>query len=347
MALSVCIVTGAGGLIGSEAARFFLGKGFHVVGVDNDSRSSFFGPTASVQSNIDLLMGLDNYTHYNCDIRNQEMMDQIFSDYSSDIDLIIHCAAQPSHDWSADDPLTDFHVNTTATIQLLECFRGYCPDAKFIFMSTNKVYGDNPNRLELIELPFRYELLDSPGIDETMSLDHCIHSVFGANKAAADLLVQEYGKNFGLHTVCFRGGCLTGPRHQGAELHGFLSYLVKCVKEDKPYTVYGHRGKQVRDNIHSEDLINCFWEYYKNPTKGEAYNIGGGRESHCSLIEAVGVIEALLEKTANLTFDDTPRVGDHLWYVTDYSKFKKDFPGWEQKYNGVDVLRDLCNPKSQ
>ncbi len=332
--MPVCIVTGSGGLVGSECVRFFADKGFDVIGVDNDMRGYFFGPQASTRPLVEsLLHEVHGYRHFYDDIRDAVTMDRIFAVHGNNVKIVIHCAAQPSHDWAAKEPLTDFDINARATLILLEAVRKYCPEAAFIFTSTNKVYGDAPNRLPLIELETRFEPdpahpYAGNGIDETMSLDASIHSIFGASKVAADIMVQEYGRYFGMNTVCFRGGCLTGPGHAGAELHGFLAYLVKCAVTGSPYTVYGHKGKQVRDNIHSWDLVNMFWQYFQSPRPGEVYNVGGGRHSNCSVLEAIALCEKMTGRPFNWNYNDTPRVGDHVWWISDVSKFKRHYPEW-------------------
>ena len=339
------LVTGSTGLIGSESVKFFCEKDFEVFGVDNDMRSYFFGQEASTVWNKKILEEkYKNYTHYDFDIRNEEKIEELFKKHT--FDLIIHTAAQPSHDWAAKEPLTDFSVNATATVLLLEKFRKYSPQAVFIFTSTNKVYGDRPNTLTLIEKETRYELPQDNqyfnGIDESMSIDNSTHSVFGASKVAADIMVQEYGKYFGLKTTVFRGGCLTGPAHSGAKLHGFLAYLVKCIATGKKYTIFGYKGKQVRDNIHSYDLVNAFYHVYKNPQKGEAYNIGGSRHSNFSMLEAIAHIEKTLNKKAHVEYDKTNRIGDHIWYISDIKKFRSHYPEWEYTYNQEMIIEELC-----
>ncbi|TSC88502.1 MAG: NAD-dependent epimerase/dehydratase [Microgenomates group bacterium Gr01-1014_5] len=339
------LITGSGGLIGSECTRFFAKKDFEVIGIDNDSRKYFFGEAASTQWNRNLLeKEFKNYKHYSVDIRNKEEINKIVKKHSPS--LIIHTAAQPSHDWAAREPLTDFTINAEGTLIMLEAFRQLCPEAVFIFTSTNKVYGDNPNWLPLEEKATRYELPKSHpyfrGIDEDMSLDHCTHSIFGVSKVAADLMVQEYGKYFGLNTTVFRGGCLTGPAHSPAQLHGFLAYLVSAIAKDIPYTIFGYKGKQVRDNIHSKDVANAFYHVYQNPRKGEAYNIGGTRYSNTSVLEAIEKIEKILGKKANFKYDEVNRIGDHIWYISDMSKFKSHYPDWEHTYDNDKILEELC-----
>jgi len=318
------LVTGSGGLIGSETVKFFHEKGFEVVGIDNDMRQYFFGPEASTKWSVDhLIKNIPSYKHHAADIRDNEAIEKIFKD--NKFDLIVHAAAQPSHDWAAKEPFTDFSVNSAGTLVMLENFRKYCPEAVFIYTSTNKVYGDTPNYLPLVELETRYEIDEShpfhKGIDETMSIDQTKHSLFGASKAAADILVQEYGRYFGLKTAIFRGGCLTGPNHSGTELHGFLAYLAKCIVTGKTYNIFGYKMKQVRDNIHSYDLVNAFYHFYLKPRSGEVYNMGGGRQSNISMMEAIKKIEEITGKKAVITYTDVNRIGDHIWYVSDLSKF--------------------------
>jgi len=345
--LKKIIITGAGGLIGSEACRFFHQQGFHIIGIDNDMRAYFFGKEASTKWNQKKLENeLINYTHFNTDIRDFSNLESIFSDYSSDIVGVIHTAAQPSHDWAAKEPITDFTINANGTLNLLELTKKFCPGAVFIFTSTNKVYGDTPNYLPLIEQAKRYEVdpahqFAKEGIDETMSIDACKHSLFGASKVAADILVQEYGKYFGMNTAAFRGGCLTGPAHSGAELHGFLAYLIKCAVNNRPYTIFGYKGKQVRDNIHSKDLIKAFWEFFKNPRQGEVYNIGGSRFANISMLEAIDMIEELSGYKLNYTVSENNRIGDHMWYVSDVSKFKKHYPDWSFEYDIRTTMKEM------
>ncbi len=341
------LITGSAGLIGSEAVHFFAGLGFRIVGIDNDMRSYFFGPTASTAWNRDLLAERygERYRHYEVDIRDRTAVEAIFKEYSSDISLIIHTAAQPSHDWAAKDPHMDFTVNANGTLVLLEATRLFAPEAVFIFTSTNKVYGDTPNFLPLEELETRWEIAPGhryvDGIDESMSIDGSKHSLFGASKVAADVLVQEYGRYFGMKTASFRGGCLTGPSHSGAQLHGFLAYLMQCTITGKPYTIFGYGGKQVRDNIHSYDLVNVFYHFYQDPRSGEVYNIGGSRHSNCSMVEAIAICEELTGKKLACTYTEDNRSGDHIWYVSDVSKCRSHFPGWRYKYDLRAILEDL------
>lgn len=310
-----------------------------VIGIDNDMRSHFFGPEASTRRQRERLQDRlgSAYRHHNIDIRDTDAVNSVVSEYGQDIALVIHTAAQPSHDWAAREPHTDFGVNAVGTLNMLEATRVHAPNAVFLFTSTNKVYGDTPNRLPLIEEETRWEI-DSGhpyfgGIREDMSIDQTLHSLFGASKVAADVLVQEYGRYFGMRTTCFRGGCLTGPNHSGAELHGFLAYLVKCAATGHPYTVFGYNGKQVRDNIHSADLIAAFDAVFQAPRVGEVYNIGGGRFSNCSMLEAIRICEALTGRPMNWTYTPTNRTGDHIWWVSDISKFRSHYPNWNLTYD--------------
>ncbi len=344
--MAVAIVTGSAGLVGSEAVQALIDLGFDVVGIDNDLRRLFFGTDASTARNREHLQRTcSRYRHCDFDIRDTASIDSLFRHYGRAICLTIHTAAQPSHDWAAREPRTDFAVNAVATQGLLEACRQYCPYASFIFTSTNKVYGDTPNRLPLCELPTRFELADghrfTNGIDESMSVDASLHSLFGASKLAADVVVQEYGRYFDMPTVCFRCGCLTGPRHAGTQLHGFLSYLMKCVCVGTPYTVFGYNGKQVRDNIHSADLVAAFLEYFRAPRPGEVYNIGGSRFSHCSMLEAITLCEEISGRPLNWRQNEVSRQGDHIWYVSDTSKFRHHYPGWRQRHDMRSLLQDI------
>ncbi len=344
--MSTVIITGSSGLVGSEAVNFFSKKGFDVIGIDNNLRMFFFGKDGStLWLKNKLLKTNKKFKNFSIDIRNFNNLEKIFKKYSKNIALIIHCAAQPSHDYGKSYPKIDFSVNATGTLNLLELTKKYCPDAPFIFMSTNKVYGDNPNKLRIVEKKTRWEIKKNDkyykGIDEQFSIDDCTHSFFGVSKTYADLIVQEYGKNVGLKTVCFRAGCITGPNHSGAKLHGFLSYLVKVSINKKKYSLIGYKGKQVRDNIHSNDLVNCFWEFYKKPKKGEIYNIGGGRYSNCSVIEALNLVEEMTNISIKRDYIKKPRIGDHIWYISNLRKFKKDYPNWKQKYNTKKILEEI------
>ncbi|GAA4068348.1 NAD-dependent epimerase/dehydratase family protein [Flavobacterium cheonanense] len=345
--MKICIITGSSGLIGSESVGFFADKFDKIIGVDNNMRQVFFGENASTEWNTrKLINDVPNFEHHAIDIRNIEELEKLFSKHKSDIKLIVHTAAQPSHDWAAREPLTDFTVNANGTLNMLEMTRLHAPEATFIFTSTNKVYGDTPNYLPLVELDKRWEIDEShsyfkDGIDETMSIDQTKHSLFGASKVAADVLVQEYGKYFGMNTGVFRGGCLTGPNHSGTQLHGFLSYLMKCAITGDKYTVFGYQGKQVRDNIHSWDLVNMFWHFYQNPRQGEVYNAGGGRHSNCSMSEAIEMCEKITGKPMNYEYSETNRIGDHIWWISDVSKFKTHYPDWTWKYNINDILTQI------
>lgn len=343
---NVIIVTGSAGLIGSETVEKFAAKGDFVVGIDNDMRQYFFGTEAStVRQTIRLKEKFPNYRHYDLDIRDGDAIATLFAEYNIGIKLVVHTAAQPSHDWAAREPLTDFSVNATGTLNLLEATRQYAPDAVFVHLSTNKVYGDRPNTLPLVEQETRWSVNPNHpfalGINETMSIDQSTHSVFGASKVAADVLVQEYGHYFGLKTTCFRGGCLTGPNHSGAQLHGFLAYLMKCTVTGTPYTVFGYNGKQVRDNIHSYDLVNAIEQVYQNPRQGEVYNMGGGRYSNCSMLEAIALCEEISGQKLNRHYSDQNRIGDHIWYVSDLSRFESHYPGWKITYNIPRILQDI------
>ncbi len=345
--MSVVIVTGSSGLIGSETCKFFHAQGLDVVGVDNNMRQYFFGPEASTAWNTtQLQQNLKKFTHVSADIRDEKAIDTLFSKYGKSIKAVIHTAAQPSHDWAAREPFTDFTVNANGTLSVLEATRKNCPEAAFVFTSTNKVYGDTPNDLPLIEKETRWELDPSHawakhGIDETMSIDNSKHSIFGASKVAADVMVQEYGRYFGMKTACFRGGCLTGPAHSGAELHGFLAYLVKCVVTGRPYTIFGYKGKQVRDNIHSYDLVNAFWHFFQKPRSAVVYNMGGSRHSNCSMFEAIQMSEELAGKKLNYKVSDEARQGDHIWWISDVRRFQKDYPEWSYKYDQKQILKEI------
>jgi len=346
--MKYALITGSAGLIGSEATKFFIKKGYIVVGIDNDMRQYFFGKEASTTWNRKAIQKSygEKYIHKNIDIRDDAKIKNVFKKYK--FDIIIHTAAQPSHDWAAKEPFTDFSINANGTLEMLENFRLLAPKATFIFTSTNKVYGDTPNSLPLVELDKRYEIdkkhpFYKKGIDESMSIDQSKHSIFGASKLAADVLVQEYGKYFNLNTGVFRGGCLTGPNHSGTELHGFLSYLAKCIVAGNKYTIFGYKGKQVRDNIHSYDLVNMFWHYHQNPRQGEVYNAGGSRHSNISMLEAIEKIEKITGKKVIYEYKEQNRSGDHIWYISDVSKFKKHYPKWEYKYDIDMILKEICD----
>jgi CDP-paratose 2-epimerase len=347
--MSIVLITGSNGLVGSESVQFFSKKGFDVVGIDNNLRQFFFGKNSStLEVKKELIKNnRKNFTPLNIDIRNYNSLEKIFKKYRKYISLIIHCAAQPSHDYGKNYPLLDFDINAKGTLNMLELTKIYSPHAPFIFTSTNKVYGDNPNRLKLKEKNSRFEIPKRnkyyKGIDEKFSIDSCTHSFFGVSKTYADLIVQEYGKNIGLKTVSFRGGCITGPNHNGAKLHGFLSYLVKQCLNKKTYDIIGYKGKQVRDNLHSHDLVGCFWEFFKKPKYGEVYNMGGGRYSNCSILEALELVENIKKINIKKEIVKKNRVGDHIWYISDTRKFRKDFPNWKQKYNTKRIIEELID----
>jgi CDP-paratose 2-epimerase len=345
--MSVAIITGSAGLVGSEAVAHFASLGMDVVGIDNGMRARFFGEDASTRWVRDHLCAeIPRYRHYDVDIRNSEEMSKLFAQYGTDVSLVIHAAAQPSHDWAASDPSTDFTVNANGTSVVLEATRLFAKDAAFIFTSTNKVYGDRPNYLPLIELDSRWELdptheYAARGIPETMSIDRTMHSLFGVSKVAADVLVQEYGRYFGMKTACFRGGCLTGPNHSGTQLHGFLAYLMKCAVTGNRYTIFGYKRKQVRDNIHSGDLIRAFHEFFKRPRSGEVYNIGGGRYSNCSMLEAISLCEEITGKPFRYEYVERNRMGDHIWWISDLSHFQDHYPEWRPQYDVQGILKEI------
>src|SRR6266853_3136452 len=340
------IVTGSAGLIGSETVRRFAKDGARVIGIDNDMRAEFFGAEASTKkTRDDLVANVRGYEHHNIDIRDPRGVTDLFNQHQKSIAVIVHTASQPSHDWAAREPQTDFTVNANGTLNLLEAARTFSPEAPFIFTSTNKVYGDTPNGLPLRELEKRWEIEPGheyePGISETMSIDYTKHSLFGASKVAADILVQEYGRYFGMPTVSFRGGCLTGPAHAGTELHGFLSYLMICTVTGKPYRVLGYNGKQVRDNIHSADLVDAFAAFIRAPRVAEVYNIGGSRYSNCSMLEAIGLCEEISGRRLTWTYVDENRIGDHIWWISDVRKFQKHYPDWKFRYSLRDILDEI------
>ena len=344
--MRTAIVTGSAGLIGSETVRRFAQAGARVIGLDNDMRAQFFGASASTQrTRDDLIANVREYEHHEIDIRDANKLNALFKEHGSRVDAIVHTASQPSHDWAARDPQTDFAVNANGTLNLLEAARAHCPDAPFIFTSTNKVYGDTPNRLPLREMEKRWEIEPGHdyenGIPETMSIDYSKHSLFGVSKAAADLLVQEYGRYFDMPTVCFRGGCLTGPAHAGAELHGFLSYLMICTVTGRPYRVLGYKGKQVRDNIHSHDLVEAFLEFVRAPRVAEVYNIGGGRHSNCSILEAIELCQEISGRELNWSYEEANRIGDHIWWISDMRKFQRHYPRWQFRYGLREILDEI------
>lgn len=342
----IALITGSAGLIGSEAVKFLSDKFDEVIGIDNDLRKYFFGNEASTNfSRIDLETKIKNYTHYRYDIRHINLIKRIFEKHNNEIKLIVHTAAQPSHDWASKHPLEDFDINATGTLNLLELTRTYCPDAVFIFISSNKVYGDTPNNLPLIEGSTRWEIEKSHpyynGIDESMTVDNSKHSLYGCSKLSADILVQEYGKYYNMKTASFRAGCLTGSGHSSTELHGFLAYLMKCAVNHNTYKIFGYYGKQVRDNIHSYDLVNAFWNFYQNPRNGEIYNIGGGRDRSCSILEAISMCEEVSGQKVNTVYINDSRIGDHIWWISNNSKFKSHYPEWNFKYSLKDILIDI------
>jgi CDP-paratose 2-epimerase len=349
----VAIITGSGGLIGSESVRHFVERGFDVIGIENDMRSRFFGPEASTALITRRLTERypREFRSLDLDIRDAAGVARVTKTHAAGLELVIHTAAQPSHDWAASDPFTDFTVNANGTLNLLQAVRDARPDATFIHMSTNKVYGDRPNSLPLVELDSRLELPEDheyySGIPTAMSIDRCLHSLFGASKVAADVLVQEYGRYFDMPTVCFRGGCLTGPAHAGAKLHGFLSYLMKCVVTGERYTILGYGGKQVRDNIHSVDVVRAFERFHCQPRAGAVYNMGGGRASNVSILEAIALCGEIASRELDFEMSDQPRLGDHRWYVSDFSDFAIDYPGYGLSCGIGDVLREIHDANAE
>lgn len=345
--MKIALITGSTGLVGSTASEFLIKKGLKIIGVDNDFRSKFFGKSSSTKNQKNKLIKNKNYKHINCDIRDHLFLKKIFKRYAKNIDLIIHSAAQPSHDWAYKDPITDFDINARSTLNLLNLTKKFCENSVFIFLSTNKVYGDSPNKIKFHEKLLRWDVSKTSkfinGIDENMSIDKSIHSFFGTSKTYADLIVQEFGKNLNLKTGIFRCGCITGPNHAGAKLHGFLSFLVKECIEKKKYELIGYKGKQVRDNIHSNDLIEAFWEFYKNPNKGEVYNMGGGRAASCSPLEAINFLEEKLNIKVKKKFTKLPRSGDHKWYITNLKKFKRDYPSWKIRNNFKSIMNEFVD----
>jgi CDP-paratose 2-epimerase len=345
--MSVAVITGSTGLIGSEAALHFASLGMNVVGIDNDMRRVFFGDEASTAWNLSRLrrrLGR-RYEHHDLDIRDRARMFRLFARHGHAIDLVVHAAAQPSHDWAAREPITDFDINAVGTINVLEATRIHCPDASFLFTSTNKVYGDRPNLLPLVELETRWEIAPdhtyANGIREDMDVDRCLHSLFGASKLAGDVLTQEYGRYFGLKTACFRGGTLTGPQHSATELHGFLAYVMRCAMTGTSYTVFGYRGKQVRDAIHSRDLIGAFDAFARAPRIAEVYNIGGGRFSNASVLEAIRISEEIVGREMVWTYAEANRIGDHIWWIGDNGRFEAHYPQWRMEYDVRRILEEI------
>jgi CDP-paratose 2-epimerase len=345
--MPTAIVTGSGGLIGSESVAHFVEAGFDVIGLENDMRARFFGPEASTNRVSERLASTypSEFRWLDVEIRDAEAVMRVFAEAAPHLELVIHTAAQPSHDWAASDPQTDFGVNANGTLNLLEAARRHAPDSTFIFCSTNKVYGDSPNFLPLEELERRLELPRDhryyDGIDESMSIDASMHSLFGVSKASADLMVQEYGRYFEMPTVCFRGGCLTGPNHAGAQLHGFLAYLMRCTVTGERYTVFGYGGKQVRDNIHSADLVRAFDEFNRAPRAAAVYNIGGGRRSNCSMLEVIETCEQIAGVRLGWELSDDARMGDHRWWISDLRRFMEDYPDWRLEYDVESILREI------
>jgi CDP-paratose 2-epimerase len=337
------LITGSSGLIGSEAVEIFDRAGHAVFGIDNNMRREFFGEQGDTTWNLARLRAQTlNFAHTSIDIRDRERLFTFFR--QQPLDLIIHCAAQPSHDKARDIPLVDFDVNAVGTINLLEATRRFCPAAVFVYMSTNKVYGDGPNTLPLVETPTRYDYArpeDYEGISEEFPIDRCLHSLFGASKAAADLVAQEYGRYFGMKVGIFRGGCLTGPAHSGVELHGFLSYLVHVAVTGKPYTIIGYKGKQVRDQIHSHDVIRAFEAFAQSPHPGEVYNLGGGRPNSASVLECIELIEEIGGHRVNWSYQESNRIGDHICYISDLRKLRQHYPQWSITRSLRDIITEM------
>jgi len=350
--MPVAIVTGSGGLIGSESVRHFVESGYDVIGIENDMRAEFFGASASTRAVTERLIDTHpEFSSVDLDVRDADGVDRVFARHARAIALVVHTAAQPSHDWASSAPQVDFGVNANGTLNVLEAARRHAPDASFVFTSTNKVYGDTPNRLPLVDHETRLDLPpEHPyhgGIDTSMSIDASTHSLFGVSKAAADLMVQEYGRYFGMPTVCFRAGCLTGPNHAGAMLHGFLSYLMRCTLNGEPYTVFGYGGRQVRDNIHSADLVRAFDAFHRAPRSAAVYNIGGGRHSNCSMLEAIELCERIAGRPLDWTLSESARTGDHRWWISDLSEFSKDYPDWSQEYALEGILREIHDENAE
>lgn len=348
----VVIITGSTGLIGSASARIFHEQGVRVVGIDDDTRATLFGPMASTAPLRPLLeQRLERYRHVASDVRNAAAMEELFAEYSSDIVAVVHCAGQPSHDWAASAPLTDFDINARATLILLDLTRRFAPEASFLFCSTNKVYGDRPNRLAVIDQGQRFDLpAEHPcfdGVGEEMEIDATTHSLFGVSKTAADLAVQEYGRYFGLRTACFRAGCITGRHHSAVRLHGFLAYLVRCVVTTGRYEVIGYGGKQVRDNLHASDLASMFLEFVRNPRVAAVYNVGGGRERSCSILEAIAMVERVSGRRARLEHTSVPRLGDHRWYISNTGRFRNDYPDWRPSHSLLDMVTELVEAPAE
>jgi CDP-paratose 2-epimerase len=345
--MAIALVTGSGGLVGSEACLVLASKGLTIYSIDNDMRRQFFGPAASTEWRVqELKLKIADFQHFSMDMRDVGSIEELIKSVGRDLAVVVHAAAQPSHDWAAQDPHSDFAVNALGTLNLLEAVRRHAPHAAFVFLSTNKVYGDRPNTLPLVETATRWEIeaahpYYSHGIDEGMSVDQTLHSLFGASKLAADVLVQEYGRYFGINTVCFRCGCLSGSGHSGAENHGFLSYLMKCTELGLEYTVYGYGGKQVRDNLHASDLMSAIWEYIQGPRPAAVYNLGGGRRSNCSILEAIERCQEIAGKKLRWTYTEENRIGDHIWWISDTSLFSTHYPAWRICYDVDRILLDI------
>jgi CDP-paratose 2-epimerase len=343
------LVTGSSGLIGSAAVEHYDREGHTVLGIDNNLRQEFFGPKGDTTWNRKRLQSVTkNFTHHDIDIRHRDAVLTFFKDHR--FDLVVHCAAQPSHDKAAAIPFIDFDVNAVGTINLLEATRQHSPDAVFIHVSTNKVYGDAPNEIPLVETPTRYDYArpeDYHGVDENCRIDRCLHSLFGASKTAGDVVAQEFGRYFGMKVGIFRGGCLTGPAHSGVELHGFLSYLVHVAVTGKPYTIFGYKGKQVRDQIHSEDVIKVFEAFAAAPRPGEVYNLGGGRDNAASVLECITMIKELTGYEVKWTYKDQNRIGDHICYMSDLRKLKSHFPGWSITRPLPEIIREMVKAEER
>jgi len=344
MKRKLILITGSSGLVGSEAVNFFSKKKFSIIGIDNNYRKRFFGDGGDITKQTRKnLKTYKKFKYYNFDICNLYKLKNIFKKYK--FDYILHAAAQPSHDWAKNNIDLDFNINANATLNLLNLMRRFCPKAAFVYVSTNKVYGSNPNNLKYYEFINRFDLKKkSPyfhGVNEKMSLDNTIHSFFGASKLSADIITQEFGKNLNLKTAVFRAGCITGPNHSSVALHGFLNYLIKCNLEKKTYKIIGYKGKQVRDNLHSYDLITAIWQYFRKPVRGEIFNIGGGRQNSCSILEAMEKIENKTQIKFKTTYDNRARTGDHKWYISNYKKFKSLYPKWKKKYNLDQIIDNI------
>lgn len=346
--MKTALITGSTGLIGNESVRFFHDKGYKVIGIDNNLRRYFFGDNGDTSPvKKELLADYPQYEHADIDIRNFRELEKVFFDHGKSIEVIIHAAAQPSHDWAAKEVFTDFEVNANGTLNLLELYRKYSAHAVFIYMSTNKVYGDFTNKFNYIEEEYRWNLerksqYTNLGFDESISVDNSLHSLFGVSKLSADLLVQEYGRYYSLQTTCLRGGCLSGPSHKGAELHGFLSYLVKCSVTKKPYKVFGYKGKQVRDNLHSADLVEAFWEIIQKPGISQVFNVGGTMASNISILEAINYLAEVGYKL-EFEIENENRKGDHIWWISDMSKFKKQYPSWKIKRDSFKIIDETIS----